>query len=477
MDIDLLRAVTAELQQCLTGARFDKIYQPEADLFIFRLWNGRDSLRLLVSPSPRFPRLYLTTQAFPNPGAPPRFAQLLRARLSRLVRIEQVPEERIVHFHCTGPQGEAYLLALELLGRRSNLLLVDEQGTIVDLWERDKCENTLRDLRPGQPYGLPAPRQVQGGQGRPMAETGNAGSPSTVAESYYRQLLVDADEVGEQKQLLRLVERRLTRVRGRLEKIRAEQQALAATDRWRELGELLLANLYRIKRGQAEIQLEDYYQEPPRPISIELDPRLTPAENAERYFRRYKKGRRGAEHIARRLAETAEETAWLETVQHALRQAQEPVDVVMIRGELEEAGLLPSQGNLAKRAPVDPRSRLRSTLSPGGYRIFWGRNNRTNDYVSRELAEAADWWFHAKDLPGCHLVLKVWRKDEDVPEEDLLYAAALAAGYSRGAEAGKVEVMVTRAAEVRKPKGAPSGLVQVRSYRSVRVEPKKLPEP
>lgn len=477
MDLRLLEAVTAELRQKLSGARIDKIFQPEADILILRLWNGRESLRLLLSPAPRFPRLHLTTRSFPNPAAPPRFCQLLRARLSRVRQVEQVPGERIVHLHCQGPQKEDYLLAVELLGRRANLVLVDALGLIVDVWARDDQGEGARQLMPGRPYRLPdpfSPPQAVSKEILPLEAM--AESPSAAVEAYYERLLGETGELGEQRRMLKLITRRLARVRDRLDKIQAEENALREIESWRERGELLLANLHRLKKGLSEVALEDYYQDPPRLVTLALDPRLIPAENAEQYFRRYKKMRRGAEHIARRLEESRQELTWLEEVRHALEQAQESIDLVSIRGELEKAGLLAAQGSLAKRQPTDLRARLRSATSPGGYRIFWGRDNRTNDYLTRELAEAHDWWFHAKDLPGSHLVLKVRRRDEEVPEEDLRFAAALAAGYSRGAEAGKVEVMLTRAGEVRKPKGAPPGLVRVQSYRSLMVAPKKLPD-
>ena len=555
MDILMIEAVTAELQEKLAGSRIDKIFQPEADILILRLWNGRENLRLLLSPAQRFPRLHLSEQSFPNPAAPPRFCQLLRARLSRLQRIALVPNERIVHLHCSGPGGEAYLLAVELVGRRSNLVLVDGDGFIVDLWKREKQESAARILLPGQPYQLPAPRlltplsevhelpedrgapdevarwlfrtltpmssfvaaELAAGlqQGRSLSklveeiiirrgerdyaptvgrlegapfisafpvhfveleDVRHFNSPSEAAEYYFQLAMGEAGELGEKRQLLQRVARQLARINARIEKIRQEERRLAEGEGLREKGELLLANLYRISAGMHQIQVEDYYRDPPQPLTINLDPRLSAAQNAEQYFRRYKKGRRGAEHIARRLQESQQERDWLESVQHALEQAQEAVDVTAVRHELEEAGLLASQGRLGKRPVTDPRSRVRSAVSPGGYRIFWGRNNRTNDYVTRELAAPQDWWFHAQGMPGCHLVLKVRNRGEEIPDEDMLFAAALAAGYSKGSAAGKVEVMVARAADVRKPKGAPAGLVSVQAFTTLRVEPKKMLE-
>ena len=160
MDILTLEAVTVELQQQISGARIDKIFQPEADILIIRLWNGRENLRLLISVAPRSPRIHLTDQSFPNPPAPPRFCQLLRSRISRILEVRQSENERIVQLLCQGAQSRVYLLVAELLGRRSNLVLVDDHEMIVDVWKRDTEGSTGRPLLPGEVYLPPAPRDL-----------------------------------------------------------------------------------------------------------------------------------------------------------------------------------------------------------------------------------------------------------------------------------------------------------------------------
>lgn len=552
MDIFTLEAVTAELQQHIGSARIDKIFQPEPELLVMRLWNGHENLRLLISVAPRSPRLHLTQQSFPNPPAPPRFCQLLRSRISRILEVRQCENERIVQVCCKGEQGRDYLLVVELLGRRSNLVLVDDHGVIVDVWKREPEGFSGRALLAGEAYLPPSPRHLiplaelktlppdlaepeamaqwllrqvtpmssfvaaemvaglQKGcvlkdlveelllrrsrhqyspsvgrfRGKPfispfpilyidLEEKKDFLSASQATEYFYHLLLGDAGEVGEQRSLLQLVLRRESRALRRLEQIREDQEAQKDVERLRETGELLLAHLFRLKKGMQSLDLEDYYRDPPQPRTISLDARLTPSENAEQYFRLYKKSKRAAEHIARRLQETQHELAWLASVRHALEQAVEPVDVAVIRGELEEVGLLVASRRVEKRMVADIGSRVRSALSPGGYRILWGRNNRTNDLVTRELADAHDWWFHAHRVPGCHLVLKLRHKDEVVPQDDLLFAASLAAGYSKAADSSKVEVMLTRVAEVRKPPGARPGMVTVRTYKTLMVVPQK----
>jgi predicted ribosome quality control (RQC) complex YloA/Tae2 family protein len=119
------------------------------------------------------------------------------------------------------------------------------------------------------------------------------------------------------------------------------------------------------------------------------------------------------------------------------------------------------------------RTKVRQAVSPGGYRCFWGTGNRVNDYLTTRLCRPEDLWFHAQDLPGCHLV---WKNEGrgDVPEEDQLFAASLAAGYSRGKNDGKVAVMVTEGKWVQKPKKARPGLVTVRRFRTLLVAPRRM---
>jgi predicted ribosome quality control (RQC) complex YloA/Tae2 family protein len=547
----MLEAVVAEVEDRLSGARFEKIYQPESDTLIAKLWTGRETLRLLVSASPRFPRLHLTEQKFANPSAPPRFCQLLRARLKRLVSVRRIPGERIVEFQCSGPEKEFYRLIVELMGRHANLLLVDAQGIIVDLWQRREASVGGRTLLPGQPYQLPPPRPLQPLESwdgklpqdaarteavahhlsrtltpisrlsaRDLAEGGREGhnlqelvrdlaealrekafvpvvgvldgervvspfvprflalesrqrfdSPSQAAEAYYRQLVEEEGDLGEQQFLRRLVARHQKRVKGRLAKIREQEKELDKADQYRLKGELLLANMHLVRRGMEQVEVENYYDDPPSRVVIELDPGRAPHENADDYFRRYKKMCRGREHVERRLHETQQEMDWIDGVAFSLSQTRESEDLVDIRSELEDAGLVPSAGRMEKSFAKNRRPRPQSALTPGGFRVYWGKNSRTNDYVSRELASGGDFWFHACQVPGSHVLLKVTRKGEEVSEDDLLYAAAVAAAHSRAAQSGKVEVMVARAEDVRKPKGARPGLVTVAAYRTVMVEP------
>lgn len=553
MDSLFLEAVVAELQNRLAGASVSRIHQPFPEELVFKLWTGRDTFRLLVAVTPGRSRIHLTAHPAPNPPAPARFCQLLRARLTRLVKIEQVPGERVVAFHFRGQEGQPLKLMTELTGRHGNLVLVDGQGKIIDALKRLPGEDDRRTVIPGEVYRLPPglqgcpleaaslPESVADGRPedfeawllrevRPMsrllardlaAQVRQGGdpkevlqgfarrwelrqycfltaeyrgnpvlsafdpktlklentvpfpSPSAAADAFYAADIPVGDS-SERRLLQTVLQRALKRLARRAANIEEEQATAGRGDQFRRWGELLLVHLHRLRPGMTEATLDDYYEDPPRPVVIPLEPRLTPRENAEKYFRRYKKIKRGRDHLARRMQETAEERSWLEGVALALEESRGNDDLPAIRRELVEGGLLRAEPRPAAQKTIsDPVRKLRQAVSPGGYRCFWGTGNRVNDYLTTRLCRPEDLWFHAQDLPGCHLVLKKEGRGE-VPEEDQLFAASLAAGYSRGKNDGKVAVMVTEGKWVQKPKGARPGLVTVRRFRTLIVAPRRM---
>lgn len=548
MDILTLDAIVRELKPLLTGAAVGKIHQPGADDLVLRLWNGRENLRLLISASARAARLHLTAETAPNPQTPPRFCQLLRSRLRRLLTIARVPGERILRLVFSGAGESRWTLVAELYGPQANLLLLDGEGRIVDSLKRQA--ETGRPALPTTVYvpppalerldlvaDLPQPPTEQplvdwlnqavtpmtpllaadldaavacGGDLRTVLEDFRAlwlaekfspcivgwrgrswltpllpaylelesarrfATVSEAAEAYYCDGAQDAVFGGGRGELERLLGKSRARLRRRLEQIEAETARMGDYQRERQWGELLLGNLARLRRGMTELTVDDWYAEPPTQVTIPLDPALTPRENAELRFKRQRKGKRGLEHAERRRTETLEELDWLEGVALALEEADSPAELDPVREELVAAGLLKGARPAAKRpASSGVDAGIRQTLSPSGMTIFWGLNNRANDRVSKSLIATNDLWFHAHRLPGCHLLLKRDGRRE-IPEEDIVFAASLAAGYSRGRHDLKVEVMLTSGKKVRKPKGARPGLVLAEPERTLMVAPRRL---
>jgi predicted ribosome quality control (RQC) complex YloA/Tae2 family protein len=555
MDTFFIEAVVLELARELPRARVNKVHQPNGDDIILRLWTGRKDLRLLLSTSPTLSRIHLTEKAWPNPFTPPRFCQLLRSRLSVLTRIEQVPGERVVKISFRGKDGTLDLMA-ELVGRQSNIVLVDSRGKIVDALKRAPGgEGRSREILPGRPYRLPdrhcpiflgegsvrVPEEVREGadfkrwllanvspmsplaaadlaaavvgglspegalalfretwlQGKFIPLQGDLlgkriisalaprwisldnrqefSSLSEAADDFYYPRAFGEGDVGDRAELEIAVRKGLKRLASRMRKIEAEQKGKEDFEHQRRLAEILLANLRLVRKGMTRVTVADYFQDPPAQVTITLDPSLSPQENAEHYFKGFKKDKRGVDHIARRLEETAQETGWLEGVALALEEAETPGELAAVREELESADLIrPAPRLVARRSGGEAKPQVGSTTSPGGYQLFWGKNNRSNDYVTRRLTGPEDLWFHAHNLPGSHLVLRKGEKKGDIPKEDIEFAASLAAGHSRGKNDGKVEVMVTEGKWVRKAKGLPPGMVLVDRFRTLIVPPRRM---
>ncbi|MEJ2201845.1 MAG: NFACT RNA binding domain-containing protein, partial [Desulfuromonadaceae bacterium] len=524
MDILYLDAIVRQLQPLLQGAAVSQVHQPGSSELVLRLWNGRENLLLLLSVAPAACRLHLLQRRLPNPAAPPRFCQLLRSRLKRLLALERLPGERIVRLQFAGEPGRCWTLLAELFGNPGNLILLDAEGRVVDALVRK--EEGPRTILPGVPYVSPPtppkqdllavvplpPGEVPlatwleqltpmtpllaaelaaelaagatvtaalerfraawlAGEFRPcilhwqqrrllspfvpayleISESQAFADLSAAAQAFYAETTADALFGGGKGELQRLLHKATARLEKRLTNIAAEAARSRDFERQRQLGDLLLAHLHQLKRGMESISLQDWFADPPAGVTIPLDPAKTPKENAEACFQRHRKGKRAQEHIARRRQETREELDWLAGVSLAVEEAEGEAELQLIRQELIAGKILPPPDRPQRRfTPPAPEAGLRRTQSPSGLKIIWGRNNHSNDQVSKHLTANDDLWFHAHNLPGCHLVLKR-EGGREIPEEDLLFAASLAAGYSRGRHDAKVEVMVVKGGSVRKP--------------------------
>ena len=296
-------------------------------------------------------------------------------------------------------------------------------------------------------------------------------SASEAADSFFADH-ASPGRHGERARLLKVGRRALLRVEKRLERLHQDKARTDEVEEIQQLGQLLLANLHRIRKGMREIEVENFYEQGTM-VTIPLDEAISPSQNADRLFTQCKKIKRGYAHIERRLAESIAEKEWLEAVLQSLGEATTREELATIEEEMRDFGLLPRHVTRTRRREGKGLPKIREGVSPGGFIIQWGTNNRSNDYLVKHVCRALDLWFHVLGQPGCHLILKNPQQGRNVPEEDLLYAASLAAGYSRAASEGAAEVMIAEGRAVHKPKGALPGLVQVTSYRTVRVAPRR----
>ncbi len=234
-------------------------------------------------------------------------------------------------------------------------------------------------------------------------------------------------------------------------------------DLYRVYGELLTANIYSLKEGQKSATLWDYYSEDNSMITIPLDSNKSPSENIQSYYKKYNKLKKSEEAAVEQLKITEEEIDYLTSVINNISNITSYEEVHEIREELMEAGYIRYRKNKDKPKTTKPHH----FVSSQGYDIYVGRNNLQNDYLTLRFAGKTDTWFHTKNIPGSHVIVK----GNNLPEETLLEAASLAAYFSKGKASSKVPVDYTEVRNVKKPNGAKPGMVIYNTNKTIYADP------
>ncbi len=238
-------------------------------------------------------------------------------------------------------------------------------------------------------------------------------------------------------------------------------------DKYRVYGELLNTYGYSAKEGDKSITVNDYNTG--KDITIPLDPTLTPNQNAKKYFDKYTKLKRTQEALEEQMKEVAEAIEQLESIATSLDIAQKETDLAQIRQELAESGYIKSHASGKKGRNDKVKSAPFHYLSSDGFDIYVGKNNLQNDELTFKTANGGDWWFHAKKIPGSHVVLLTGGKE--VPDRAFEEAAALAGFYSKGKNQEKVEIDYLQRKDVKKPNGAKPGFVVYYTNYSMAIAP------
>ncbi|HAA89257.1 MAG: Fibronectin-binding A domain-containing protein [Thermoanaerobacterales bacterium 50_218] len=271
------------------------------------------------------------------------------------------------------------------------------------------------------------------------------------------------------------VEREWARCLKKLDLQEEARSEAEQAEKYRILGETLLAHLHLVSRGQKEAVFPNIYNPEGPPVKIELNPALTPAENAQQIFRRYNKARNTLKIIEKQISQTQDELQYLASVRTALEQAETLEELEEIRAELEEAGYLqPKTREGKKNHKRTAKPQILRLRSRDGFEILVGKNNKQNDYITMRLAKSEDLWLHVKDAAGAHVVIKS-QPGREIPLSTLEQAAKIAAYYSEARNSSKVPVDYTKRKNVSKPQKARPGFVVYENYETILVNP-ELPE-
>jgi len=477
-----IAAVVQDLAPRLEGGRIERIDQPRDDRIVLNIRNGAERYWLLVCASTQFCRLHLLTRR-PREGKPASgFGNLLRAHLTSalLVGMRQIDEDRIVEFAAVERdqlhRPHDLRLIAELTGAGANLVLLGSEGKVLGALRRGRGE---RRLHPGATYTPPPPPPASSAARRAdrfsehVAEDAAFGLSAAIQNHYEPLEQADAEKQLRAR-LQATIDRACKRLLRRQEKIERELETGRNADSIRRRADLLQIALPDIQPRQSEITVPDLYDPPDNPpVTIELDPTLSPQENVERLFRRYKKAKAGVERLSRRAAETQAELAAAHDLADALAGAGSRSELDEISERIRRAGLLPAarKSKSDSAAPTGPRV----FHAADGSEILVARSRKENDRLTFSIARGNDSWLHLLSRPGPHVIVRRPR-DRDVGDEALLDAAHLAVYFSKLRGTDFAEVACTQVKLVRKLKGAAPGKVSYASARTlaVRIETPRL---
>lgn len=586
LDGVFLSGIISELKSKLVGGRIYKIYQPEVDELCIVVKNKTEESnttnRLLLSASASLPLMYLTEQTKENPAVAPNFCMLLRKHIGngRITHITQPNFERIAEFTIEHLDEMGDLctkkLIVEIMGKHSNIIFTDSQGTIIDSIKHVSYQvSSVREVLPGRKYEYPPSQDkvnplfvdvnyfvnhilskplpvskaiytsltgispvvanevavradVDGGMStaslsmddkekvykafsdmmedvkeeryipniayngyepREFAAILLTGygvegdsslmpnkdivglkvfdSVSKVLEEYYSKKSVVTRIKQRSTDLRKIVANAVERTSKKYDLQLSQLKDTEKRDKYKVYGELLTTYGYSAKQGDAELVCENYYTG--EMITIPLDKDISPMDNAKKYFARYNKLKRTYEALVELTKESKEELDYLLSVQNSLGIATTDTDLEQIKTELIESGYIRGRIDNNKNKK-QAKSKPLHYISSDGFHMYVGKNNYQNEDITFKLADGGDMWFHAKNMPGSHVIVKVDGVSE-LPDRTYEEAARLAAYYSSGKDAPKVEIDYTTRKNLKKPPKAKPGYVIYHTNYSMNIEP------
>lgn len=275
--------------------------------------------------------------------------------------------------------------------------------------------------------------------------------------------------------VLRLLCNAETRINKKLAKQKEELEESAKAEEYKNIGDLITANLYAIKRGDTKVSLIDYGKMDEdgnfETVEVTLDARLSPSQNSASYYKKYNKAKKAAVVLSEQMQAAEEELRYIRSVFDCLSRAATPTELAEIREELAASGYASKMKQTPNKKGQKKANFLRFTTT-GGYTVLCGRNNLQNDLLTHKTASAYDYWFHSKNAPGSHCVM-LCAGEEEPSEKDFTEAAMIAAVHSSLADSPMAEVDYTLCKHVKKPSGSKPGFVIYHTNYSAYVKPDK----
>lgn len=571
LDGVFLNCIKNELSPFI-GGRVDKIYQPSREevVFQFRIYGG--SSKLVFSTSAGTARVHITKAEIENPKVPPMFCMLLRKHLGsgRLIDIRQDGLERILYFdfESVNEIGDMakITLAIEIMGRHSNLILINSEGKVIDSIKRvGEDMSSVRLVLPGITYSLP-PREEKisllnfsrddflqklstfeklelskgimkvlegispvfareavflAGKGREII-VGEISEDEKDRLCFYFQKIADSlknntnkfviikekdgalkdfcfteinqygtllytkpvatacelldyyyserDQINRMKQrahdLFKLLMNTTERISRRLAVQKQELIDCANRELNKTYGDLISSNIYQLSKGMEYAELDNFYDENCPKVKIPLDKRLTPPQNAQKYYSEYRKADIAEKKLTELIVSGEEELKYIDSVFDALTRATIDNEIVELRAELAEQGYIKSSKNKGKPPKATPPIKF---LSSDGFTILVGRNNKQNDKLTLKDSQKQDLWLHTHNITGSHVIIVT--NGTVPPDKTIEEACIIAAFHSKAKNSTQVPVDYAYIKFVKKPVGAKPGMVIFTNNQTAYVTP------
>ena len=565
------KAIASELQQ-LSGARIDKIFQPNKNNIILGFYFNKTNYALNICTNPSNYRIHLTTHPKKNPQVAPNFCMVLRKHLIGLHIKNIITDslERVITIDFEGFDDIDDIISkkliIELMGKHCNVVLLDDENIIIDSLKHINNENTLRTIMPHIKYTYPTTQKrnflectdfeefiknvdikdfttfvdsfsnIYNGISKKfinqiinklnittlttdtakeiytyinkiIANTDSLNlnfeidNSNNNSKNDYFLIVQDNDElfnlnffiddfyydketneefINYRNSILKLILNELKKYKKRLFNINNKLQNCENMDIYKVYGELLTANLYRIKdENISSIELENYYENN-NLTSIPLDIKYTPSINAKRYFKKYNKLKNELKIVTIQKEETQRELSYIESIVYELEASSTIEEIASIFEEISENVIFKDKisyknknNSKIKKSKLTKNKNisfnpLKYTID--GYTLLVGRNNKGNDYLTLKYAKKTDLWFHTKDIHGSHAILLLNNKTPDT--DILIKCAQITAYHSKARNSSNVPVDFCEAKYVKKPNGAKPGMVIYTNNQTLNVNPK-----
>ena len=528
----LIHFLISELSEKLVGGKINKIIEPSSlDLCLqIRSKNQTDNkiknYQLFISSSLDMPRIYLTDRKISSFESPKNFCMVLRKYLERgiITKIEQIDNDRIIVFHISSiselGDNINYRLIVELMGRNSNIILINSQNIIIDAIRKlPPSEDSKRLILPKATYSYPPSNttinpflidesnqydidMLQGVSKLAKDAIKNShqslknylqhplnyaiyqidkkydfyilplfnyqiikdgfDSINMMLDVYYKDYRTIYNDKA--KALKKIIKNKIIHLQNKIDHLQNDLEVANENLKYNEIGILLQANLYKVQKGMDKIIVDDFFHH--QPLEIKLDPMLDPSNNLKKLFAKSKKAKNALSMIDLQLKITSNEIKYLDEISNQIDFANN-IDLEEIKMELIKNKYLKDK---KESKPKNKKINITKYILNNN-EILVGKNNIQNEYITHKLAKSYDWWFHVKDAPGSHVIFKVPTPSYILTEQDIRFCANLAASFSKFSHSSSVPVDYVLVKYLKKIPGMKGSNVTFNNNKTIYIDP------